>query len=98
MEVTDPSGRRMREAFKRIQLVARKPTVARLPFIRFMLAMQELLHRPMIGRVFQPVIMRVMGGDERSLTILFTPEELARSQRMSFEELAEDALAAKQSP
>lgn len=94
MEKTDPEGRRMREAFKRMQLLSRKPTVARLPFIKFMLAMQELLQRP-IGRRFKAVLLRIMGGDERAVAVLFTDEELARAQKMSFEELAEDALAAK---
>src|SRR4051812_31080436 len=34
MDLTDPSGRRLREAFKRVQLIMRKPNVARLPFSR----------------------------------------------------------------
>jgi hypothetical protein len=95
MEKTDPSGRRMREAFKRIQLLAHKPTVARLPFTRVMLGMQALLVHPLTGRVLEPVITRVMGGERSVLEILFTDEELARAQKMSFDELAADALAAK---
>src|SRR5205823_5146186 len=38
MDRTDPSGRRVQEAFKRIQLLMRKPTVARTPFARLMTA------------------------------------------------------------
>lgn len=94
---TDPSGRRIREAFKRIQLVARKPTVARLPFTRFMLKMQDLFNHPVAGPVLGGVLLRALGGERRAATVLFTDEELARSQAMSFEELAEDAVAAKYS-
>jgi len=95
MERTDPQGRRMREAFKRIQLLARKPTVARLPFIKFMLVLQDLLHHSVIGKALKPVILRLMGSDERAVAILYTDEELERAQRMSFDELADEALQAK---
>ena len=46
MDRIDPSGRRLQEAFKRIQLIMRKPEVARLPFSRFMLAMQDAFNHP----------------------------------------------------
>lgn len=95
MDRTDPSGRRVQEAFKRIQLVLRKPTVARTPFSRFMIAMQGAYNHPVIGRVFGPLILRALGAEERAARILFTREELARTQRMSFDELAEEALAVK---
>jgi len=94
MDKTDPQGRRLREAFKRMQLLSRKPTVARLPFIRFMHRLQDLLHHP-VGQALKPVILRVMGGDERAVMVLYTEQELAKAQGMSFEELAEEALAAK---
>lgn len=97
MDRTDPSGRRILEAFKRIQLVLRKPTVARLPFSRFMLAMQRAYNHPVLGRLLGKPLLRALGAEERAARILFTPDELARAQRMSFDELAEDALAAKQS-
>ena len=95
MDRTDPSGRRIQEAFKRIQLMLRKPTVARMPFSRFMIAMQTAYNHPVIGRVFGPAILRALGAEPRAATILFTPEELVRAQQMTFDELAEDALAAK---
>jgi len=95
MDRTDPTGRRVQEAFKRIQLMLRKPTVARLPFSRFMIWMQNLYNRPLIGKVFGPLLLRALGAEDRAARFLFTPDELARSNRMSFEELAEDALAAK---
>ena len=92
---TDPSGRRIREAFKRMQLIARKPTVARLPFTRFMLRMQAVFNHPVAGPVLGRVILRVLGGEQRAATVLFTDEELRRAQEMSFEELAEDAVGVK---
>jgi hypothetical protein len=95
MDRTDPSGRRVQEAFKRIQLLMRKPTVSRTPFARFMTSVQNLYNRPLVGKVFGRVLLRALGAEDRAARFLFTPEELERSQRMTFDELAEDALAAK---
>jgi len=95
MDRTDPSGRRIQEAFKRIQLVMHKPEVARLPFSRFMLAMQWAFNHPVIGKVFGPALLRALGAEPRAAKILFTRDELARTTRMSFDEMAEEALAAK---
>lgn len=97
MDRTDPSGRRITEAFKRIQLLARKPTVARQPFSRFMLAAQAAYNHPIAGKLFGGLLLRALGSNEQAARVLFTPEEFARSQRQSFDEMAEDALAAKYS-
>jgi hypothetical protein len=95
MDRTDPSGKRLREAFKRIQLVSRKPAVARLPLTRFLLAMQGAYNHPLVGRLAGPLILRLMSADDRFARILYTDAELARAKQMSFDELAEDVLAAK---
>ncbi len=95
MDRTDPSGRRILEAFKRVQLLMRKPVVARLPFSRFMLGMQDLYNHPTWGRLLGPILLRALGADRRAATIQFTAEELAHTNRQSFEEMAEDALAQK---
>jgi hypothetical protein len=95
MDRTDPSGRRIAEAFKRIQLVTRKPTVARLPFSRFMIAVQDAYNHPIVGKLFGRLLLRALGSEDRLAKILFTSEEFARSQRQSFDEMAEDTLAAK---
>jgi len=97
MDTTDPSGRRLHEAIKRIQLVLRKPTVARTPFSRFMIAAQNAYNHPIIGRLFGRVLLRMLGAVPRAATILFTEADLERTNKMSFDELAEDALAAKYS-
>jgi hypothetical protein len=95
MDLTDPSGRRIQEAFKRIQLIMRKPTVARLPFSRFMIATQDLYNHPVIGKLFGRVLLRALGAEDRAARYLFTKDELKRSHAMTFEEMAEEAIAAK---
>jgi hypothetical protein len=97
MDRTDPSGRRIKEAFKRIQLIMRKPTVARQPFSKFMLGTQALYNHPVAGKLFGPLLLRALGADDRAAKFLFTREELEKSQQMTFEELAEEAVAAKYS-
>lgn len=96
MVVVDPDGVRMREAFKRIQLVARKPGVKRRPFARFLLAMQDAYKRPLLRKVAGPVISRLAGAPGELLMTLYEADELERAGRMSFDEMAEEALAAKE--
>lgn len=95
MDKTDPSGMRIQEAFKRVQLLMRKQTVARMPFARFIHTMQTLYNTPVVGQVFGRFLLRAVGAEDRAAKFLYTQEELARTQRMSFDELAEDALAVK---
>ena len=97
MDRTDPSGRRIQEAFKRIQLLMRKPTVSRTPFARFMYSMQWLYNRPVIGTIFGAALLRALGAEDRAARFLYTQDELARSNRMTFDELADEAIAAKYS-
>jgi len=95
LDRTDPSGHRLKEALKRIQLIARKPTVARLPLMRVMLGAQELYLHPVAGPLLAKGLLRLLGAEARIAARLYTEAELARSQAMTFDELAEDALAAK---
>jgi hypothetical protein len=95
LDVTDPSGKRLREAFKRIQLITNKPTVARMPMARLMLTLQRLYNHPVLGPLFGRGILRAMGADARVAQVLYTDDELARAQQMSFEDLAAEAVAAK---
>jgi hypothetical protein len=95
MDLTDPSGHRIQEAFKRIQLIMRKPTVARLPFSRFMIGVQDLYNHPVAGKLFGNILLRALGAEDRAARYLFTKDELNRSHQMSFEEMAEEAIAAK---
>ena len=92
---TDPSGKRLQEAFKRIQLVLRKQSVARTPWSKMMIGFQNAYNHPVIGKVFGKILLRALGAEDRAARILFTNEDLQRTQRMSFEEMAEEALAVK---
>jgi len=95
LDVTDPEGRRLREAFKRIQLVTNKPTVARMPMSRLVLTLQRLYNHPVLGRLFGRALLRAMGADERFAQVLYTDDELQRAKAMSFDDLAAEATAAK---
>lgn len=95
MNVVDPQQKRLREAFKRIQVIGHRPGTSRRPFARFMLAMHNAYNQPLARRWMGPVLSRVVGVPGEMLTTLYTEEELARSARQSFDELAEEALAAK---
>ena len=91
---TDPSGRRLREAVKRMQLIA-QATVARLHLLHVHSADEELFNH----RVAGPLLVRVSAcwpaGLAALATRLFTDDELTLLNAMLFEELAEDAVAAK---
>jgi len=95
MDMCDPSGKRMRQAFKRIQLVASKPSVAARPFTRFFHSLQMIFNHPIAGRVLGGAALRLAGVDPRVMVELYTEAEKRRAAKMSFEELAQDALAAK---
>ena len=83
------------EAFKRIQLMMRKPQVARTPFGRFMTTTQDAFNHPVVGRALAPLLLRMLGAEPEVAKILYSDDELARTVRMSFDELAEEALAVK---
>lgn len=91
----DPSGHRLREAIKRLQLLSKKPEVGRRPFPRFLEAIRRLYQAPVVGRAFGQVLSRLGGAPGELLVDLYTAGDVARVQTMSFDELAEDALAAK---
>ncbi len=95
MRITDPRGRRLLEAFKRIQLVSRKPEVKRRPFIRFMTTLQDLYNRPLFNLVLGRLLVRILGANPEVLAILYTPEDLLRAYKMSMDEMAEEVLQAK---
>ena len=95
MEVVDPSGKRMKEAFKRVQLLSSKPTVQRRPFSRAMLKLQTMYQQPMIRAVFGPLLERAVGVQGSMMMRLINDEEEARARDMSFDDLAQEALSAK---
>ncbi len=95
MDLIDPTGRRIREAFKRIQLFQAKERVARRPFSRFLRFMQVLQQNPLTRPVLGPLAVRVLGLRPWVLEGLYSEAERERVASMSFEELAAEALQAK---
>jgi hypothetical protein len=95
MAVVDPSGRRMREALKRMQLLNQRPDVAKRPFARFVAGVQALYNTWPGKLVFGRLLSFVAGVPEDMLRQQFTEAERAWAMQSSFDELAEDALAAK---
>ena len=97
MDVTDPSGRRMLEAFKRAQLITRKPEVAKRPFTRYFRSLQWVFNHPLLGRPLGGLAARMAGLDARVMRPLYSEQEEQRSLTMSLAKLAEEALAVKRS-
>ena len=95
MDRIDPTGERLREAFKRMQLLGTRPGLDELPLVKFWSSMMVLYNQPWMGRRAKEVIARVVGAEPRFMQYLATEDELARARAMSLDELAEEALAAK---
>jgi hypothetical protein len=91
----DPSGARMREAFKRMQLLGTKPGVGELPLTRFWNAMMKLHNHPRAGRRLKEILATLAGAEPEAMQRLATHDELATAASMSFDQLADEALAAK---
>ena len=95
MRRTDPKGKRMFEAFKRMQLLQNMPGVERSPLGRFMLFTRDLYNHPLWGRVFAGVAVKLSGLPPEALKLLYTREEGEQARRRGFDWLAQDALGAK---
>ncbi|MCC6554244.1 MAG: hypothetical protein IT372_14685 [Polyangiaceae bacterium] len=95
MDRLDPRGKRLGEAFKRFQLLGMKERRSRRPFTRFMRALQAAFMNPAGRAVAGGLIARVMGVDPRYIERLYTEEDLDRARRMSYAELAREALDVK---
>ncbi len=95
MNHVDPTGRRIREAFRRIQLLGARPSVQKRPFTRFMMRLQDLYNHPILGPLVGPAAARLAGVEPQFLQHLVTQEEEARANAMSFDDLAREALSAK---
>jgi hypothetical protein len=95
MRRTDPSGKRIREAFKRMQLLAAKPRVAARPFNRFLIGLRRVHNHPVAGPAFGGLAARILGVDREVLRDLYTDDEFRWAAGASFDELAQAALQQK---
>lgn len=96
MDLLDPSGARLKDAFKRIQVLGLKEGVSDRPFTRFATILRTLAEDRVVGRVAMPIVEQVLGVDARVVRTLYTDEEAERFRKMSFDQLADEALAAKE--
>ncbi len=81
MDRCDPSGKRIREVIKRVQIAVRAPGVAQRPFPRLLRACQWLANQPVLGAMLQPLITAVIGVDARAFEPLFSPADLETNHR-----------------
>jgi hypothetical protein len=96
MERVDERGRRLREAIRRFQLLGTKPGVSERPFGKFLLTVQNVYMHPIAGPLFGKFLARLGGVEPEFLARLNTEEELEKARAMSYDALAEEALAAKE--
>jgi hypothetical protein len=96
MDRVDPTGVRIREAFKRVQMVAAKPGVSRRPFGAFMIAVRNAYNTPLGRGLLGGVLTRVAGMEPQFLENMLSSEEAERAGQMTFDELAQEALAVKE--
>jgi len=97
MTLVDPQGKRFREAFKRMQLLGRREVNTRRPFTKFLRFLQDGIDHPIAGRLVGDFFSRIAGVEKNFIKTLFNEDELARARRMSYDELAQEALGAKSS-
>lgn len=94
MDLVDPSGKRLLEAFKRIQLLGQR-IGAKRGVIGAMERFANAIQKSPFGPYAEPFVERMSGLDMRVVRELFTAEEAARAKKQSYAELAEEALSAK---
>jgi len=94
MEHLDSKGKRLREAFKRMQLLGMREQNPARPFGRFLRALTNVFNHPVGGPLLGGVAGR-LAGVGKFLERFYTEEELERARSMSYAELAEEALGAK---
>ncbi len=91
----DPSGRRMREAFMRLQLLGARDRVRERPFWRALAVGQLVFTNPFLGPVFGRIAQRVAGLPDALMGQLYDEHELASARRASLEALVDETLGLK---
>jgi hypothetical protein len=96
MQRTDPTGKRLTEAVKRLQLLSNRPNVAARPFTRFMQGLRGVVNHPFLGPIAGRLAQRLTANFPLHLyQELFSNEELQHANTLSIDALADEALAAK---
>jgi hypothetical protein len=95
MEVVDPSGRRLREAVKRLQLAQGMPGVDSNAFAKFGLVLRDVYNHPVVGRLFGPAIQKLVGIPHDFIANMYTEGEVQEARRRGFEWLANETLSLK---
>lgn len=84
------------EAFKRFQLLGEKLDVAKRPFPRFMRTVRDIANHPVTGSFLGGLMSRIVVLPPELMKDMFTVDEAKRARQMSFDEMAREALAAKE--
>lgn len=95
LRMVDPTDRHMRAAFKRVQLLGRKPELAARPFARFLRVLQLGYNAPVIGRLFGTVFTRLGGVPDVALKIHYDRTEGRQARTMSYDEHVRATFAVK---
>ncbi len=95
MKTVDPTGKRLQEAFKRIQLLQNMPGVERSPLARLSMFLRNTHNHPLYGQLFGGIVRRVAGLPPELIRDLYSREEGEVARKRGFSWLADEALSAK---
>jgi hypothetical protein len=96
MRRLDANGARMREAFRRMEVLRVKQAAAGSSFARFVNSAKDVYNHPIAGPLLGGIAARIVGVDPEFMVVLASDAEMARASRMSYDELAREALASKE--
>lgn len=95
MKLVDPSGTRLREAYKRVQLLQEREEVRSRPFMRFMKVLRDIYDHPASRILLGGAVRRISGLDHAVMGTIYDQAERERVATLSFEQMAEEAVALK---
>lgn len=93
MRHVDPDSRRMTEAWKRLQLLVRRPDVAVRPLPRVINGVQDLAEVPVIGEAAAAVAGRLVGLPDAMMRNVTSAQDRARAARTPLQDMANEASA-----
>jgi len=95
LDRVDPSGKRAREAFKRLQLIGTREKVRERPFWKLVLAGRQLFNHPLSGKPVKAIASRVAGLPATYMQHLYSKDEMIRTRSESMDTLAREAVELK---